>query len=153
MLPSGQALDVQDVLSRFTMDSATEFLFGNCVNSLDEGLPFPRDVKLERGTRKPTTFAQAFVDAQFAASRRLFLGPVWPLFEILHDKTKEPMEVVKAYLNPILTAAVRKKRESGEALAAPDAVQESEEEMTLLDHLVKFTDGEINCDVSSSIGL
>ena len=30
-------------MSRFTLDSATEFLFGNCVESLSAGLPYPRN--------------------------------------------------------------------------------------------------------------
>ena len=35
----GYALDVQDALARFTLDSATEFLFGRCVHALHAGLP------------------------------------------------------------------------------------------------------------------
>jgi hypothetical protein len=34
-------IDVQDLTSRLTLDATTEFLFGSCVNSLEEELPRP----------------------------------------------------------------------------------------------------------------
>ncbi|CAG8734524.1 10988_t:CDS:2, partial [Acaulospora colombiana] len=34
-------IDVQDLASRLTLDATTEFLFGSCVNSLEEELPRP----------------------------------------------------------------------------------------------------------------
>ncbi|KAF9389331.1 hypothetical protein CPB97_011550 [Podila verticillata] len=34
-ISAGQALDVQDLWSRYTIDTATGFLFGDCVNALD----------------------------------------------------------------------------------------------------------------------
>ncbi|KII83768.1 hypothetical protein PLICRDRAFT_168657 [Plicaturopsis crispa FD-325 SS-3] len=40
-LRGGYAIDFQDAILRFTLDSATEFLFGNCVHSLATGLPYP----------------------------------------------------------------------------------------------------------------
>jgi hypothetical protein len=39
-LAQGHPLDFQDIVSRFTMDTATEFLCGSSVNSLD--MPLPR---------------------------------------------------------------------------------------------------------------
>ena len=47
---AGGAFDVQDLAGRFTMDSATEFLFGNCVHSLAAGLPWPH---ADQGTGTP----------------------------------------------------------------------------------------------------
>ncbi|KAG8812507.1 hypothetical protein FRC17_002007 [Serendipita sp. 399] len=38
---AGGAVDMQDLASRFTLDAATEFLFGGCVQSLNEPLPAP----------------------------------------------------------------------------------------------------------------
>ncbi|PPQ73115.1 hypothetical protein CVT26_014736, partial [Gymnopilus dilepis] len=40
-LAEGYPVDIQDLASRFTMDSATEFLFAQDVRSLDAGLPYP----------------------------------------------------------------------------------------------------------------
>ena len=37
----GIAVDVQDLLSRYTMDTATEFMFGQDVESLSGELPYP----------------------------------------------------------------------------------------------------------------
>ncbi|KAI1786669.1 hypothetical protein LXA43DRAFT_1098968 [Ganoderma leucocontextum] len=36
---NGHALDFQDLISRFTLDSGTEFLLGHCVHSLKHDLP------------------------------------------------------------------------------------------------------------------
>ena len=66
--------------------------------------------------------------------------------EITGDKTRGSMEIVNAYLNPILAEAVRRKR----AYLAERKIQsdlsgyrreELKEEETLLDSLVKQTDG------------
>lgn len=35
------SVDIQDLASKFTLDAATEFLFGTCVHSLDAALPSP----------------------------------------------------------------------------------------------------------------
>jgi len=55
----GFALDYQDVLSRFTMDTASEFLFGKCVHSLDTPLALPgsgmSDVPTKGQTQLPKT--------------------------------------------------------------------------------------------------
>ncbi|KAF9016963.1 cytochrome P450, partial [Hymenopellis radicata] len=40
-LQEGHPVDFQDVVSRFTLDSATEYLFGKDVESLSAGLPYP----------------------------------------------------------------------------------------------------------------
>src|SRR4051812_35501938 len=42
-LADGTPVDFQDLVARFTLDSATEFLFGANVHSLDAELPFPHD--------------------------------------------------------------------------------------------------------------
>jgi hypothetical protein len=129
-------------MSRFTLDAATEFLFGNCVESLSAGLPYPRNapyVPLVRRTPKgdaANAFAQAFLESQEIISVRERSGWVWPLGEIMRDKTHAPMQIVNSYIEPIVEEALRKKRQSpkaaGAAIEADDA--------TLLDHLVDVTD-------------
>ncbi|KAK6988131.1 cytochrome P450 [Favolaschia claudopus] len=42
-LREGYALNFQDLAGRFTMDSATSFLFGSCVDSLSAPLPYPHN--------------------------------------------------------------------------------------------------------------
>jgi len=149
-LQQGYALDVQDVFSRFTLDSASEFLFGSCVDSLKSVLPYPHDAPAHLharraanlGTDLPARFSEAFARVQNAISVRLRLGDTWPMWELFTDKTKDGMEIVDAFLQPILQQALAKKRENkGIASVAPGALKdEIAEDETLLDHLVKLTD-------------
>ncbi len=44
-LREGHAVDIQDAFLRFTIDSASEFLFSSCVHSIDDGLPYPYHVR------------------------------------------------------------------------------------------------------------
>ncbi|KAG5653249.1 hypothetical protein H0H81_001506 [Sphagnurus paluster] len=134
---SGYAIDFQDLMSRFTLDSASEFLFGHCVHSLTAGLPYPHNasyVPPDSSTpqaNRANEFARAFLEAQEVAARRERLGWVWPLTEIMADKTKEPMRIVNEYLDPIVQEAIAKKQ------AAPKLDEkEVEDGQTLIDHLV-----------------
>lgn len=148
-LREGYAIDFQDLVSRFTLDSATEFLFGNCVHSLRAGLPYPENANPSIARRTTghaaEVFAQAFAEAQLEIAMRLRVGKTWPLWEILRDKTKQPMKVVDAFLNPILAEALRKKHElqaSGKLEEKDQGKEDIEDDETLLDHLVKMTDGQ-----------
>jgi hypothetical protein len=138
---------IQDLMFKFTLDSATEFLFGSCVNSLGAGLPYPYGTGMKPSTSDKTVkavqFAQAFLKSQEQISERERLGPIWPLFEVFKDKTKEHMKVVNEYLEPIIQDALRRKKEmkdAGEKLE--DGNAEIGDDETLLDHLVEMTTGE-----------
>jgi len=137
-LREGHAIDFQDLVARFTLDSASEFLFGHCVNSLLAGLPYAHNVvnpNRSSGLNKSDAFAHAFADAQNAIAARAVVGDVWPLFEIFTDKSESGMKVVDAYLQPILQEALRKAKDAPES-EEKDNIGEDE---TLLDHLVKYT--------------
>lgn len=141
------AMDFQDLMGRFTLDSATEFLFGACVHSLQGETPFPYN-HLSQAYNKEThihpadEFARAFHEAQTIVARRERMGGLWPLTEFRGDRMKAPMKVVDAFINPIIEEAIRKKdakiSTDTEKEANPADVDEGE---TLLDHLVKFTSG------------
>ncbi|EJD53569.1 CYP63 cytochrome P450 monooxygenase-like protein [Auricularia subglabra TFB-10046 SS5] len=142
----GVPVDLQDLTGRFTLDSATEFLFGACVHALASPLPRPGEIMADGSRRvapgavlsRADEFVRAFNQAQVVISNRLWVGPIWPLYEFWQDKTKEPMKVIDAFIDPILAQALSKKKERvalGE-LAADD----KEEAATLLDHLVMHTD-------------
>ncbi|KAF9070001.1 cytochrome P450 [Rhodocollybia butyracea] len=156
---SGYAVDFQDLIGRFTLDTATEFLFGSCVHSLAAGLPFPRNVaqpvesgiatpissseKLPLSPNIPATklareFTKAFLEAQGIISIRERFPSIWPLLEIRKDKTKAPMKVINAFIEPIVAEAVAKMK--GQEKKNDSAVEDIGEEDTLLDHLVKQTD-------------
>jgi hypothetical protein len=132
----------QDLISRFTLDSASEFLFGHCINSLSAGLPYPYNA-----TQAPNAieaddtagaFSDAFSRAQLVINRRVTIGQTWPLIEILADHTAQHMKVVNAFLDPILKDALAK-----HSATAKIGISESADDETLVDHLVKLTSGEI----------
>ncbi|KAF4568490.1 hypothetical protein EYR36_010502 [Pleurotus pulmonarius] len=146
----GLAIDFQDLMGRFTLDSATEFLFGSCVHSLNGRLPYPYDKQLlhysrfDSGEEVAEKFANAFLQAQYIIAGRERMGWTWPLTEIWGDKTNKHMKVVDAFIAPIIKDAVRKKSSSdAEKGTATTLDSEKKDEVnddeTLLDHLVKFT--------------
>ncbi|KAG6864002.1 hypothetical protein C0991_001164 [Blastosporella zonata] len=144
---SGHAIDFQDLMSRFTLDSASEFLFGHCVDSLAAGVPYPYNASykpVESVTpqaARANQFAAAFSEAQEAISSRERFGWIWPLAEIFEDKTKKPMAIVRAYLDPIIQDAMAKKaaaHTSGSEEKAAEAAHVEEGE-TLIDHLVNLS--------------
>jgi len=69
------------------------------------------------------------------------LGWIWPLFEILKDKTAEPMKIVNAYLDPIIKDALEKKRLAAPLLDEKQGEAKVGDDETLLDHLVNLTSG------------
>lgn len=67
---------LQDAVSRFTLDSASEFLFGKDVQSLSTGLPYPHHIAGTHASRSTPseTFAVAVSESQEALSQRLRTG-------------------------------------------------------------------------------
>ncbi|KAK7000276.1 cytochrome P450 [Favolaschia claudopus] len=85
-LREGFAADFQDMVARFTMDTASSFLFGKDVRSLDAGLPYPHNFSppfssestfscnTTRTTHASTAFANAFQSAQTITALRTRLN-------------------------------------------------------------------------------
>lgn len=144
-LQEGFAVDVQDAFARFTMDVATESLFGICVDSLSVDPPYPSKSALNKASVKSHSraeeFARAFATAQEVSAIRGQMGPLSPLFEIFEDKTKQPMKVVNEFMEPIVAEALKRKAALGKGTVSTDTDEIGEGE-TLLDHFVKKTDGE-----------
>jgi hypothetical protein len=131
----------KDLISRFTLDSATEFLFGSCVHSLSSVLPYPHHAPSYMSKQSATPaedFARAFAEAQEATNFRLRMGMIWAWWELFSSKTKGPMRVVDSFLDPILKAAVAKAERMKLETGPPSEISEDD---TLLDHLVKYTKG------------
>ncbi|KAH9927188.1 cytochrome P450 monooxygenase pc-2 [Epithele typhae] len=132
----GRALDFQ-ALSRFTLDSASEFLFGTNVNSLQTDLPYAHnDPKVALYARE--IFSEAFLGAQNAIVTRLRIGSLWRFNEFFKDAAAEHMHIIDQFLKPILEAAIKKRNQT--KLAGLDASTEEQEDETLLGNLVKITD-------------
>ncbi|KAG2338542.1 cytochrome P450 [Suillus weaverae] len=148
-LREGYPVDFQDMVSRFTLDSATEFLFGKDVCSLSAGLVYPsssprsKDIAFEN--HPANKFAHAFSDAQIATAYRGRFGSAWRLSEFWTDRVKKHMDVCFKFIDPILKEALEKnkmlKENVDEKADAKDRdVKEGE---TLLDHLVNYTEDPI----------
>ena len=121
------------------MDSATEFLFGSCVESLHETLPYPHYAPQNTSAvpKSPADeFSEAFRDAQWRISCRARLGFLWPWAELFEEKTKKSMAVVDAFLQPIIDEALQKK--TARLNGREDVADE-----TLLDSLVRSTSGRL----------
>ena len=137
---------MQDLISRFTLDSATEFLFGSCVHSLRTSLPYPHHSAAKFSPEESTpaeAFAQAFAEAQKAISFRARIGAIWPWFELKGDKTASAMRVVNAFLDPILKQALAKTAQEKQT-GLKRGSDEIDEDETLLGNLVRLTTGEVS---------
>ena len=129
--------NLQDLIARFTLDSATEFLFGKDVESLADPLPYPSTAGVTSSLHaesQAAAFSNAFMEALIISANRPRSLIPWPLLEPFEDKVMKHIKVIDKYLDPILKAALARKR-----------VDESEtgisEDDTLLSHLVNLTDG------------
>ncbi|KAL0953038.1 hypothetical protein HGRIS_007240 [Hohenbuehelia grisea] len=150
-LRSGYAIDFQDLMSRFTLDSATEFLFGSSVHSLHGGLRFPhnalfvQDSSLPAAVSKAEEFSDSFLKAQEIIVNRERRSVMWPLFEIFGDAVKDHMKVVNAFVDPIVKEAIERRRIIDATVKADGAQVEKasvsgvSDDENLLDHLVKLT--------------
>jgi len=128
-------------MSRFTLDSATEFLFGSCADSLSAPLPYAwNSSHLEAANQESHSldkFATAFGHSQLQIALRSRRSALWPLWEFWKDETAGDMAVIFDYIDPIIKNALAKKEvkngvENSKVLDMPK---------TLLDHLMEQTDG------------
>ena len=134
----GIAVDIQDVLSRFTLDTATEFLFGRDVKSLSAELPYPSTYKGHTRPVHPSDeFALAFDRAQEYTFTRMFYGKIWPLFEFWRDTVTAERNLTDKFVSPLIEAALLRKKH------AYGVYELNKEEGSLLDHLVHQTDGTV----------
>ncbi|THU75942.1 cytochrome P450, partial [Dendrothele bispora CBS 962.96] len=146
----GYPVEFQDAVSRFTLDSATEFLFGKDVNSLGAGLLYPPPSSSSSPftasppqTENKTDFipshpsnlcAQSFLEAQELTGFRTRYGMHWRLFsgEFWADEVGKRRKVVESgFVEPVLGELMREGKGKKE--------EEGKEE-TFLDHLARCTE-------------
>ncbi|KAJ7031138.1 cytochrome P450 [Mycena alexandri] len=127
-LAEGFPVDFQDLASRFTLDSATEFLFGRSVDSTSAGLPYPQSSPLANSpsflNHPSNNFVRSFLQSQILTAQRASYGPNWPLFEFWKDIVKPHRKTINEYINPILNEALARKRVGG--------VEDGKEDQTFL---------------------
>ncbi|KAI6039226.1 cytochrome P450 [Pisolithus marmoratus] len=145
-LQEGYPVDFQDMICRFTLDSATEFLFGKSVSSLSAGLVYPKNSQPGQNkdyTNHPAnTFAQALSAAQYRATYRGRFGTFWRLTEFWRDRVREEMQVCHRFIDPILKDALETKKSMGgeQSTGRVCSKEKVDLEDTLLGHLVDCTE-------------
>lgn len=129
---------------RFTLDSATEFLFGKNVRSLSAGLVYPKSSPLSNDVafinHPANLFAYAFAEAQSISAYRGRFGPAWRLAEFWIDRVAPHMDVCYKFIEPIVKDALEKKRLANDNKNTADKDADIEAD-TLLEHLVNYTEG------------
>lgn len=139
----------QDLVSRFTLDSATEFLFGTDVHSLSAGIPYPYYTPFAASANRAqlehpsNQFVSAFIAGQTLSSLRTRYGPSWALVEFWKDRIQPHRDIVNGFIEPILEEAIvncRKNYAGGEPKEKA-IMDEDTRHQTLLDHLVCETQG------------
>ncbi|KAJ3794567.1 cytochrome P450 [Lentinula aff. detonsa] len=138
-LGQGYPIEFQDVVARFTLDSATEFLFGKDVGSLGANLPYPEGSPLANDpsilNHPSNVFVRAFMQGQIQTAFRARFGKMWPLKEICSDKVLPHRRQVDEFVNPIL----EERRKQHLAMAATEKAGDDGEGETFLDDLIKHT--------------
>lgn len=112
------------------------------MRSLSARLPYPPNtpqaLRDDSHAHPANRFAQAFLEAQVASSRRSRYTSSWPLWEFWGSKVDKHVAVMEEFIQPLLREALARKAEAGEQ-KVEEGVEDGE---TLLEHLVKLTDGE-----------
>ncbi|KAJ7062830.1 cytochrome P450 monooxygenase pc-3 [Mycena amicta] len=142
-LREGYPVDIQDVAARFTLDSATAFLFGDSVDSISAGLAYPESAAHLTSpaflNHPSNSFVTAFIEGQHLHVDRSRFGSKWQLGEFWKDLIQPHREVIDKFIEPIIQRALSEKlrRAAASTEANTDADKEVE---TLLGHLLKSTE-------------
>ena len=118
------SLDFEDLVARLTVDTASEFLFGENLDTLSYG---------EDGFG---SFTDAFMAIQEQLCRRNLLGGSWPLFELFEDKCEKHKRVIRGWVDPLVTRAVQIQKEMKEKGQTVDP-----KDTTFLEYLATTTEG------------
>jgi cytochrome P450 len=136
---SNQPCDAQDLYARFTLDTASEFLFGRNLDTLSSSLPVPNSgVMGAKGSSTSDSwgsFTQAFEEIQLIITRRRQLGNTWPLFELLGDRTMPHVMNIRKFLDPIVERVLLDKQTSEKA-----GTDVPIDQRTFLQHLADSTE-------------
>ena len=96
------SLDLEDLFARFTVDTASEFLFGENLDTLsykNDGFD---------------SFTHSFMDIQALILRRNTLGNFWPLVELFKDKSVGYKRVIRGWVDPLVVRVVQIQEEMKE---------------------------------------
>lgn len=139
---ANQPCDVQDLFARFTIDAASDFLFGKNLDTLSGQLPTVGSACLgERGSSTDDawgTFARAFEAVQQIITVRARTGILWPVFELLDDKTTPYVDTIRRWVDPLVRQTLEEK-----AALKRAGIDGNLEEKTFLQHLADSTEGSL----------
>ncbi|KAJ3842738.1 cytochrome P450 [Lentinula raphanica] len=148
-LGEGYPVEFQDAIGRFTLDSATEYLFGKDVGSIGAGLPYPKHVSKTIKTDEllldhpSNVFVRAFTQGMELVALRGRRGHLWPLKEFWSDQVSIHREEVDKFTNPILKE--RKRQHLARSTRTTEKEKDEDgdgEGETFLDHLIRSTEDE-----------
>lgn len=123
-LEPDQPIDFEDLSARFTIDAASEFLFGHSLDTLS----YRADGFDE--------FMDAFMKIQRVALERNLHGHLWPLFEPFGDRSKKYGDILKEWITPLVERALEHKRKMSEK-----GLSIQDDQSTLLEYLTISFDG------------
>lgn len=121
----GEACDVEDIIGRFTIDAASDFLFGQSLDTLSSD---------EKGF---DAFTHAFNSMQALVLRRNTRQSLWPLLEFFGDACAPHAKTLADWLDPVIKRALEHKKDVKERGLQRLNVQQS----TFLEHLADSTEG------------
>ncbi|PPR04826.1 hypothetical protein CVT24_010243 [Panaeolus cyanescens] len=142
-LAEGYSFDFQDLVGRFTLDAASEFLFGYNVDSLSAGIAYPKHALHRTNSlfhsHASNSFLHAFNKGQHQLAVRMGAGPNWPFFEFWKNKIVPLREEIDHFTEPILNEALANREQKLGSKAPGSDEKMVEEDNTLLAHLVNHT--------------
>lgn len=133
-------VDVQDLFARFTLDTASAFLFNTNLDTLS--LPLPKAYEAKLGPKGSAiegsfgSFATAFEEAQQILSARARKRALWKFAEFFHNESDAPVKVIREYLDPLVRQALDEK----EQYKSLDKDAEEETSGSFLRYLAMSTD-------------
>ncbi|KAI9570041.1 cytochrome P450 monooxygenase CYP63 [Boletus coccyginus] len=138
MAAANQPCDVQDLYARFSIDAASEFLFGINLDTLSGQLPTAGSATLgQRGSSTDDawgTFVKAFEAVQQIITVRGRTGVIWPVFELFDDKTAPYVDTIKQWIDPLVCQTLEER-----AASKQGGIKGDSEEKTFLQHLADST--------------
>lgn len=134
------------MVARFTLDSATQFLFGYDVKSLAASIPYPESVShlntAEFLNHPSKVFADAFTEGQNRSIQRVRAGDIWPLSEFWKDGIEPSRKIVEAYIDPMIHKALKNKEKKPQTIqTGDDKTSIGHSGDTLLEELIQQTQG------------
>ncbi|KAM0788535.1 hypothetical protein ACM66B_001663 [Microbotryomycetes sp. NB124-2] len=120
------AIEVQDLLGRFTMDTGIDFLLAGGLDSLGD---LPQVSKDARDLPQSSRFLHAFNEAQHNIHIRSRLGDLWAFKEMFGNVNAPHLRVINSFVDKLVSDGLNKQR----------TTKGKEEVETLLDHLISET--------------